>query len=346
MVRGLPLEDRLDDGSNYGSWKPGVLLALEEYDMKDFALKDVLMPKEEDQQATWRRHDVKARKNLMDSVKSHLVFHIFKVETTKDMFDILKNLFERDSTCRSIALRIRCHTSKMKRSESVDSYFARVAKIKEQLGNVGEVIPNKEFSTYMLRGLPNAWESFVQSVSRHDQLHKYDRLWADCVEEEARLAAKHGGHHDDNQALAARWKGKKEKYFSHKSQGRRSDHKYDRRSDNKNQDGRLNDKRGQPSRIQCYGFQGYGHIKKDCPSVNKNHHPDRRQRQRASKEETEEPSSKKSRRAHSKDSYYLLLSALSGTIQTSRDIWLIDSGASRHMTGYRELLSDLSKREN
>ena len=93
MVRGLPLEDRLDDGSNYGSWKPGVLLALEEYDMKDFALKDVLMPKEEDQQATWRRHDVKARKNLMDSVKSHLVFHISKAETAKEMFDTLKNLF-------------------------------------------------------------------------------------------------------------------------------------------------------------------------------------------------------------------------------------------------------------
>ena len=36
---------------------------------------------------------------------------------------------------------------------------------------------------------------------------------------------------------------------------------------------------------------------------------------------------------------YMLLSALSGTIQTSSDTWLIDSGASRHMTGYRKLLS-------
>ena len=48
MVRGLPVEDRLDGGSNYGSWKPRVLLALKEYDVKDFALKDMPMLEEED----------------------------------------------------------------------------------------------------------------------------------------------------------------------------------------------------------------------------------------------------------------------------------------------------------
>ena len=99
------MEDRLDGASNYGSWKPRVLLALEEYDVKDFAIKEVPMPEEEERQASWRRNDVKARKILMDSVKSHLIFHISKGETTKDMFDILKNLFERDRTSRLITLR-------------------------------------------------------------------------------------------------------------------------------------------------------------------------------------------------------------------------------------------------
>ena len=60
------------------------------------------------------------------------------------MFDILKKLFERDSTSKSIALRSQLHTLKMKKSESVDSYFARIAEIKNQLGNAGEVIPDKE----------------------------------------------------------------------------------------------------------------------------------------------------------------------------------------------------------
>ena len=119
-------------------------------------------------------------------------------------------------------------------------------------------------------------ESFVQSVSKRDQLPMYDRLWTDCVEEEAKLAAKHGGHHDDNQALVDRWKGKKKKYFARKNQGGRSDNIYDRRPVNRNRDGRSDDRRGHPtSRVQCFGCHGYGHIKKDCSSVHKNRHPER-----------------------------------------------------------------------
>ena len=83
----------------------------------DFAVKEVPMPEEEERQASWRRHDVKARKILMDSVKSHLIFHISKAATAKDMFDTLKTLFERDNTSKSIALRTQLHTIKMKRSE-------------------------------------------------------------------------------------------------------------------------------------------------------------------------------------------------------------------------------------
>ena len=87
-------------------------------------------------------------------------------------------------------------------------------------------------------------------------------------------------------------------------------------------------------------------MKKGCPSVQQNYRPDKRQRERASRAETEKRSPKRFRRTHSIDANYLLLSSLSGTIQTSCDTWLIDSGASRHMTGYQTLLSNLDKRES
>ena len=50
MVRGLPVEDRLDGASNYGSWKSRVLIALEEYDVVDFAVNDIPKPAEEEQE--------------------------------------------------------------------------------------------------------------------------------------------------------------------------------------------------------------------------------------------------------------------------------------------------------
>ena len=56
---------------------------------------------------------------------------------------------------------------------------------------------------------------------------------------------------------------------------KRPDNKYKRRSDKGKQDRRLDPKF---SRIQCFGCDGYGHVKRDHPSVHKNYRFDRRQR--------------------------------------------------------------------
>jgi hypothetical protein len=42
---------------------------------------------------------------------------------------------------------------------------------------------------------------------------------------------------------------------------------------------------------------------------------------------------------------YVLSSALSGLVSPGEDTWLIDSGASKHMTGQRDILSCLSKKK-
>jgi hypothetical protein len=59
-----------------------------------------------------------------------------------------------------------------------------------------------------------------------------------------------------------------------------------------------------------------------------------------------EPPQKKSRKASKDDEEFFFISALSGTIPTSSDIWLINSGASRHMTGYREHLTNLVEKDS
>jgi hypothetical protein len=40
---------------------------------------------------------------------------------------------------------------------------------------------------------------------------------------------------------------------------------------------------------------------------------------------------------------YVLISSLSGSVTPGEDTWLIDSGASKHMTGQRDVLSCLSE---
>ena len=64
-----------------------VLLYLEENEVNDFSLTTMPVPDDPNQLATWRKNYVKARKILMDFVKNHLVYHMGKEETSKDMFE-------------------------------------------------------------------------------------------------------------------------------------------------------------------------------------------------------------------------------------------------------------------
>ena len=121
---------------------------------------------------------------------------------------------------------------------------------------------------------------------------KYDRLWADCSEEEARLAAKHGNAYDENQSLAtcsSHQKGKKK--FVRKDYYRKhhDDRRYDGSSYSSNRDKR------DYSKVQCFGCKELGHIKRDFPKE--------KGKQRASRAEIDdEPPSKKSRDEHYSDS--------------------------------------------
>ena len=60
MVKGLPVEDRLDGASNYGSWEPRVFLYLEENEVKNFALTTVPVLDDVNQLVTWKMNDFKA----------------------------------------------------------------------------------------------------------------------------------------------------------------------------------------------------------------------------------------------------------------------------------------------
>ena len=64
--------------------------------------------------------------------------------------------------------------------------------------------------------------------------------------------------------------------------------------------------------------------------------------------EDDEPSKKRSRHESedsSSEDEYILISTLTGNIIHGSDDWLIDSGASKHMTGFKESFVRLSEHE-
>ena len=89
-----------------------------------------------------------------------------------------------------------------------------------------------------------------------------------------------------------------------------------------------------------FSFDKIGHIARNCPMMrqeykkriknNKRHH-DHLAEDEDEEEKEEGPRRKQAREEDAEE--YVLFSALSGSVTPGEDTWLIDSGASKHMTG-------------
>jgi hypothetical protein len=97
------------------------------------------------------------------------------------------------------------------------------------------------------------------------------------------------------------------------------------------------------SKIKCFNCNKLGHFARDCWYRKKN---PRKGKHHASTVEDDE--SKRNQKLPSNErenrKEYFLVSTLSSTIIIGSKTWLVDNGASKHMTGYKEILSDFKKK--
>jgi hypothetical protein len=92
--------------------------------------------------------------------------------------------------------------------------------------------------------------------------------------------------------------------------------------------------------VRCFNCQRKGHFARNCPISRKGH----KGKFRAAAAAEEEGTYRRKPREVSNDQEtrkeYYLVSALTGTMTNSAESWLVDSGASRHMTGNKDNLAN------
>ena len=76
----------------------------------------------------------KAKRIIANSmIKDHLISHVSSFKTPKEVYDALKNMFKGKNINQKMALRNHLKNVKIQNSETIQSYFTRVAQIKEKI---------------------------------------------------------------------------------------------------------------------------------------------------------------------------------------------------------------------
>jgi hypothetical protein len=159
--------DRLDGSSNFNSWNSRLQITLEEDKLLSLIEKTLPATTIDEEKAHWKANNVKARKIIIYSVIDHLLPHISTLKTTYEMYDALKKMFESNNTKKALTLKHQLQNLKMKKVDTIATFFMKILEIRDQLGAIGETITDRELVMITLDALPRHWEPFLQSISDH-----------------------------------------------------------------------------------------------------------------------------------------------------------------------------------
>jgi hypothetical protein len=193
--------------------------------------------------------------------------------------------------------------------------------------------------------LTRPWDAFIQTICARIEKLKFDSLWEECIQEESRVANWETLlSRDEDQALATHTRVIRKKPYFQKETHKES-HPQSKFIHKESQPKRFQ-KKGQRkdrdfSSYQCYHCDKMGHIARHCPA-RREEYKRKNKRHHAHAVEDEEPPAKMLRE---QIKYYVLISTLSGSVTPGEDTWLIDSGASKHMTVQRDILSCISEKK-
>ena len=99
------------------------MIILREMELEEYIESNKPILENDPDKTKWKRHNNKAIKIIIDSVKDHILLLISSLKTTFEMFSTIKNTFEINNTSRLLTLKQDLLYVKMNNGESRTSYF-------------------------------------------------------------------------------------------------------------------------------------------------------------------------------------------------------------------------------
>jgi len=135
----------------------------------------------------WTKGEVKARKIIQGSIDKCLVAYVSELNTSKEIYNTLVSLFKVNDANQVLFLRNKLKENKKGKDESMQAYFLRITKIKNDLPSIGEVIRDREMTLTTLGALPSEWYIFRTTLLNNNLILGFEELMARCIQEETRM---------------------------------------------------------------------------------------------------------------------------------------------------------------
>ncbi|CAI5482793.1 unnamed protein product [Closterium sp. Yama58-4] len=321
------------NGEHFSSWRFNLKVYMMERDLWGFFDGSASKPTSDASTAekeAWVRKDKKAFAFLVSKLSLQLVPIVSpcidREGATREAWKRLEGEHVSKSLHSKLQARLDFFTVRMRDGESMRSYVNRVEELGERLVELDASVEDNDWIMTLLAGLGEAWSTVITMLDGTQDTWKKEQVVARLINEEARRTKLHGD------AIGAA-------QFSRDAKAKGTSH-FKRRNDGNNRGsssgsaaasrgGSANANRARTRDGACRFCKKTGHWWRECPVKPANW----------------KPSSDDNRRAHvatcdNNDREFVFVA--SGTTVGGVDAWVLDTGATQHMTACAALLNNVT----
>ena len=93
------------------------------------------------------------------------------------MCEALSKLFTFKNIGKVASQKNELRTTKMKKEDTISSFFVRITMIRDELLVIDEIVLDKELVITAILGLPPSWGSFASSLNNWKETPTFEELW-------------------------------------------------------------------------------------------------------------------------------------------------------------------------
>ncbi|KAI3813170.1 hypothetical protein L1987_17887 [Smallanthus sonchifolius] len=275
---------------------------------------------------------------LYQALPEDVILQIASCKTAKEVWEALKTRHvgvDRVQKARLQTLTTEFELLQMKEDETIDSFTGKMNSIVTKASCLGTTFGQPMLVRKLLNDVPDRFTQIVASIEQFTDLDEItlDETIGRLKTYEERLRLKKGGPADNQDKLLFT------RHDNNSSRGNRFENRGQGRFNIQHITRELAKPTGDLSKVQCYGCNKFGHVKKNCPQQ------EHAQEQSNLVQEDVEPTLLMAVNEDKKIEEIFLNGRIEPSKYTTADesLWYLDNGASNHMTGVQEHFQELDE---